>query len=293
MKHTISNQTLSLSIQQKGVEISSLKSVKSGCEYIWDANPKIWGSHAPVLFPIIGALKEGKCLIDGSAYAIPKHGIIRHNQGLELISKDDHYLEFQLKHSPSTLAVYPYQFIFNIKYQLIDNQLIVSHLVQNVDHKPIHFALGAHPAFKCPFNEGESYRDYFIEFENKETAERLLLNADGLLSGESIPYLKNSSTLSLQEDMFKDDALVFTQLKSREVSLKSKNSKQSIKVRFNDFPYLGLWAKPKASFICIEPWQGLTDYQDSNGDFINKDGLISLAVGETYKADYTIIIEED
>jgi galactose mutarotase-like enzyme len=293
MKHTISNQTLSLSIQQKGVEISSLKSVKSGCEYIWDADPTIWGSHAPVLFPIIGALKDGKCAIEGASYAIPKHGMIRHNEGLELISKNHDYLEFQLKHSASTLELYPYKFIFNIKYQLIDNQLIVSHLVQNVDTKTIYFALGGHPAFKCPFNEGESYSDYFIEFEKKELADRLLLNKDGLLTGERIPYLLETNKLSLHQGMFKDDALVFNSLNSREVSLKSRNSKQSIKLRFNDFPFLGLWAKPNASFICIEPWQGLTDYQDSNGDFIKKEGLISLAVGENYEANYSISIEEN
>jgi len=252
MIHSIANELLSLSVQRKGVEISSLKSLQTGTEYIWNADPNIWGSHAPVLFPIIGALKEGECKIDNEAYAIPKHGIIRHNEGLELISKTKNSLEFELKASPESLKLYPYKFTFRIKYQLEANKLIVSHLVQNTDDKDIYFALGAHPAFACPFNTGEKYEDYYLEFSQTETSSRWMLDDKGLLSGEKVPYLKNTERLNLQSDMFQDDALVFTDLKSKDVSLKSDKSKQSIRVSFADFPYLGLWAKANANYICIE-----------------------------------------
>jgi galactose mutarotase-like enzyme len=292
MTHSISNQILALSVQHKGVEISSLKSLKTNTEYIWDANPSIWGSHAPVLFPIIGALKDGLCQIDGKQYAIPKHGIIRHNDKLELITQEENSLEFQLRSSAETEKIYPYKFNFCIKYQLVDNRLIVAHLVENTDDKAIYFALGAHPAFKCPFNSGESFGDYFLEFTTKETASRWMLDKSGLLSGEKTSYLNGSQQLALREDMFNEDALVFTDLQSKEVSLKSEKTRQSIKVSFEDFPYLGLWAKPKANFICIEPWQGLTDSSNSDGDFIKKQGLIKLDQGDTYRASYTITIDE-
>ncbi len=292
MTHSIGNSLLSVTIQQEGVEISSLKSLKTNTEYIWNAEPTVWGSHAPVLFPIIGALRNGNCQIEGKSYQIPKHGIIRHNESLRLVSQGDNHLSFELSSSPESLKTYPYKFIFRITYQLEANKLIVSHLVQNTDIKDIYFALGAHPAFNCPFKQGENYEDYYLEFQHLETASRWMLNDKGLLSGEKLPYLKATKHLNLKTDMFKEDALVFTDLQSRELSLKSKKSKQSIKVSFANFPFLGLWAKPNANFICIEPWQGLTDSEQSTGIFQEKMGLVNLKANDSYKAQYSIAIEE-
>lgn len=292
MTHTISNELFRLGIQQQGVEISSFKSRKTDTEYIWDAQPDIWGSHAPVLFPIIGALNNGATQIEHADFAIPKHGLIRHNNNLELIAKTENSLEFQLLYSEETLALYPFKFAFSIKYHLEGHRLIVSHLVENRDEKTMPFALGGHPAFKCPFNDEENYSDYYLEFEKVETASRWMLDDKGLLSGAQEPYLKGSKELPLQKDMFKDDALVFTDLKSHAVTLRSRKSQTSLKVSFEDFPYLGLWAKPNANFICIEPWQGLTDPNDRPSVFNEKMGLIHLPASESYRAEYSIEIKE-
>lgn len=293
MNHFIANELLSLAVQQKGVEVSSLKSLKTGREYIWNANPKVWASHAPVLFPIIGALNNGATKIDNALYSIPKHGLIRHNNNLELIAKTENSLKFQLLYSAESLALYPFKFAFSVKYQLEANRLIVSHLVQNRDEKNMPFALGGHPAFNCPFNADEKYEDYYLEFSQAETASRWTLDDKGLLSGEEMPYLKDTKELPLKKDMFVEDALVFTDLKSRAITLRSRKSQTSLTVSFEDFPYLGLWAKPNADFICIEPWQGLTDPADTDGDFKSKKGLITLAPGAEYQAQYSISIEEE
>lgn len=292
MTYSISNEELSLSIQHQGVEISSLKSLNSGTEYIWDAKPDIWASHAPVLFPIIGALNKGATQIGYTNFAIPKHGLIRHNNNLELVAKTENSLEFQLLYSEETLALYPFKFAFSIKYHLEGHRLIVTHRVENRDNKTMPFALGGHPAFKCPFNAQEDYSDYYLEFTEAETASRWMLDDKGLLNGIRRPYLAATKELALHSDMFNEDALVFTDLKSRTVTLRSRKSQNSIKLSFEDFPYLGLWAKPNANFICIEPWQGLTDFNDRPSVFSQKMGLIHLPASESYSAKYSIEIKE-
>lgn len=292
MKHFISNNQLQASVQSKGTELCSLKSLNSGKEYMWNADPNYWASHAPVLFPAIGAFKNGECFINGKSYQIPKHGFIRHNEDIKLIEQTATSLLYELSYSENTLALYPYQFNFQIEFRLDANQLIVSHKVQNLDDKTIYFSLGAHPAFNCPLNEGESYSDYYIEFEHKETADRTLLSVDGLISDQTIPVLENSNQLGLHTELFNDDALILKTLQSRRVSLKSRKSSQILSVSYKDFNYLGIWAKPNAPFVCIEPWLGIADHENTNGDFLQKDGLIQLPKGEVFEARYSISIDE-
>jgi galactose mutarotase-like enzyme len=259
---------------------------------MWDANPEIWGSYSPVLFPIIGALKNNECTIAKKKYVIPKHGFVRYNEDIRLENRSHDRLNFQLDYSDKTLAQYPYKFKFNITFQLVGNKLVVTHKVKNLDSKSIFFALGAHPGFKCPINAGEEYEDYFIEFEKQEQAEVTLLSDSGLITDNTRLVLDDTNILPLRKDLFVNDALIFKDLKSRKVSLKSNKSEQVLTMRFADFEYLGIWAKPNAPFVCIEPWLGITDHEDTDGNFLEKDGLIKLPVGELYSAQYSIEIEE-
>lgn len=292
MTHSIFNSHFKVDVLSKGVEISSIKSQKTGKEYMWEANPDIWGSHAPVLFPAIGSFKNKECTIDGVTYQIPKHGFIRHNEAIQLKNKTSDTLEFELEYSPATFKIYPYKFRFNISFQLKGNQLIVLHRVENLDANDIFFCLGGHPAFKCPVNEGEVYSDYYLEFEHEENAATTLLSSNGLISDQTRPILTNTNILPLRNDLFNDDALIFKDLKSRKVSLKSHQSNQVLTVTYPDFEYLGIWAKPNAPFVCIEPWLGIADHENTDGDFLKKDGLITLPKGETFTAEYVIKIEE-
>lgn len=292
MIYSISNSYLQVKVLGKGAELSSILSKKTGKEYMWDANPDVWGSHAPVLFPIIGALKNGESAIDGVKYTIPKHGFIRNNDALELKHQSDSELRLQLSYSDITLQMYPYKFEFNITFRLEVNRLIISHQVRNLDSQEIFFSLGAHPGFKCPINEGEKYSDYYLEFESVENASAKLLNSDGLVSDNTQHIFKNINILPLTRTMFDKDALMFTDLKSRKVSLKSHTSDQVLTVRYKDFSYLGIWAKPNAPFVCIEPWLGLADHEKSDDNFLKKDGLIALQEGQRFSAEYSIEIEE-
>lgn len=292
MQHSISNAYLQVNIIQKGTEISSIKSIKTGKEYMWDADPVIWGSHAPVLFPAIGSFKNDKCFIEGKVYKIPKHGFIRNNEDLILTEKSSSKLTYQLEYSDKTLAIYPYLFRFNISFELKGNELIVSHQVENLDSKEIHFSLGAHPAFKCPINEGENYADYYLEFEQEEIASRTLLSSNGLITDQTDPVLTNNNILKLNAGLFKEDALIFKELKSRKVSLKNSKSNQVLTVDYTDFKFLGIWAKPNAPFVCIEPWLGIADHENTDGDYLKKEGLISLPKGENFTAEFSIKIED-
>lgn len=292
MKHSISNDHLQVSVQSVGAEIASLKATKSGKEYMWEANPDYWASHAPVLFPIIGSLKNDEYSLDGKTYALPKHGFVRYNESIKLKNRTNDRLNFQLDYSEETLKQYPFKFQFNITFQLLGNKLIVTHKVKNMDSIDIHFALGAHPGFKCPLNEGEAYEDYFIEFEKEEQEETIILSDGGLISDATKPVLEESKVLPLHKDLFNEDALIFKTLKSRKVSLKSTKSDQVLTVRFADFDYLGIWAKPGAPFVCIEPWIGIADHENTDGNFLEKDGLITLPKDEVFSAQYSIEIEE-
>jgi galactose mutarotase-like enzyme len=292
MIHTISNSALKLSIDQTGAEICSIKSVKSGKEYIWNANPEVWGSHSPVLFPIIGSLKENQYMFDGNSYNMPRHGFIRYNKNLELSVKAPDRLVFKLTASEETLAMYPFLFEFVITFQLIGNRINILHKVTNLDTKEMYFSLGGHPAFNCPINQGESFTDYYLEFESIEKASSNRLAEGGLVTDKTFLVLDNTDVLPLDSTLFEQDALIFKKLKSRKVRLRSRKSDQYITVRFSDFPYLGIWTKPNAPFICIEPWQGIADSFNSDRNFKNKEAIIKLQPGKQHTAQYAIEINE-
>lgn len=292
MKHSISNAHLHVSVLNQGTELCSLKSNKTGVEYMWQANPKVWGSHAPVLFPAIGSFRNDVCTIDGKEYQIPKHGFIRHNEELVLHEKTETELHFLLNYSDKTLSIYPYKFRFTISFKLQANKLIVSHKVENLEDQEIYFSLGGHPAFNCPLRLDEEYSDYYIEFEKVESASSTLLSENGLITNNTTTILTNSNILNLHPTLFNNDALIFKELKSRKVRLKSKKSSQVLSLSFADFKYLGLWAKPNAPFVCIEPWLGIADHENTDGDYLKKDGLIKLPKGESFEASFEIEIEE-
>ncbi len=292
MRHTVSNSFFKIEVQQKGAELCSIKSLKTDSEYMWGANPDIWGSFAPVLFPIIGSLKNGVTMYKGKNYKIPKHGIIRHNNSIELKSKTANQLVFSLKYNDSLLKVYPFKFEFEISFKLTNNKIEVGHTITNLDKKPMLFSLGTHPAFKCPINNNEKYSDYYLEFEQTETVSTHNLTTNGLVKNSTRPIINKSKILPLSDDMFINDALIFKELKSRKVTLKSNKSSYQLSVNFNGFNYLGIWAKPHANFICIEPWLGITDSDNSDGIFENKEGILEIGAGKSFNAKYTIEIEE-
>lgn len=292
MNHRLKNDDLEIQVNQTGMELSSLKSIRSGKEYLWQENPTIWKGQAPVLFPIIGVLKDGQTLINGENYSMPKHGIVRDSEKPFLKGATENSLIFSLKWDGESLKLYPFKFELEIEFKLNGKTLEVAHTITNHGDEPMLYSIGGHPAFNCPLNENEVYEDYFLEFEQSETDSTWEVEASGLIGLSQKPVLNNTRFLPLHAKIFENDALIFKQLKSRKVTLKHQTQGGIIAVDFNDFNYLGLWAKPGAPFLCIEPWLGIGDSIDTNQKFEEKEGISELDPGTKDVKTYSITILE-
>ncbi len=291
-KHTIENDKFRVSVKKIGAELCSMRSRKSDIEYIWNANPEVWASHAPNLFPVIGCLKNNGFLYKGQEYKCPKHGFVRNNKKVNLAASTPDSLTFRLKYDDASLLVYPFKFEFIIKYILEENKLKVEHRISNHGENQMFFSLGGHPGFTCPVHESEKYEDYYLEFEKPETAQSWRVQKDGLIGKRTIPVFDEPTIIKLHPHLFDYDALVFKNLNSSRVSLKSRMSTQVISMDFEGFHYLGIWAKPDANYVCIEPWIGIADSVDTDRNFETKEGLVSLPANESFVVAYSITIDE-
>ncbi|MFT4686610.1 MAG: galactose mutarotase-like enzyme [Neolewinella sp.] len=289
MRHSVENHRIRISVDQVGAELFSLINLDSGKEYMWQADPDIWGGHAPVLFPIIGKLKDGTTEIDGKQYAITKHGIVRNNEDLELYSHSEDRITFRLCSSEKTKKQYPYDFDFRITYRVRNAHVIVYHEIQNMSTEPMYFCLGGHPAFRVPLHDHDPYDAHFLRFEHDETSASHIVKEDGTLREVTRPVpWTEGNILPLSHELFDNDALVFRDLNSRSVVLESKINGPLLKVDYAGWTHLGIWAKPNGDFVCIEPWMGLADFEDSDGAFKHKEGIIELAGNETYVMSFDI-----
>ncbi|SFZ94505.1 Galactose mutarotase [Flaviramulus basaltis] len=290
--HTLQNSKLKITVKKAGAELCEISSTKNNTQFMWHADPDIWGSYAPNLFPIIGALKEDTYNYEGGTYSLQKHGFTRHNKDIILHEQTKNSLTFKLVYNNALLKIYPFKFEFYITYTLTDNMIEVLHTVKNCDTKPIYFSVGGHPAFKCPVFKNENYEDYFLEFELVENSKNHLINMEnGLISSNTKNVFNNSNKIHLKHDLFNEDALVFKDIKSRKVSLKSEHLGNILTVSYPDFKYLGIWAKPSGDYVCIEPWLGIADSETTNQNIKDKEGIITLEAGKTFKAAYTIEID--
>lgn len=291
MTYTISNEHLLATFKSKGGELSSLVDLIDGVEHIFNADSNIWPWHAPILFPTIGCTVNGKLLIDGVLYDHPKHGFFRKSKPI-VVEKTNTKIVFELKSDESTLAVYPYNFTFKVGYELIKNKLINWFMVENTGENDMYFMLGGHPAFKIPFYKHEQLEDYYLDFEYPETLDRQLINKNGLFDGSKRRVLNNENKLAIDAQMFDEDALVFKGLKSNSVAIRSKMHKKSIRIDFHDFPNLGIWAKPGAPFICLEPWIGSADDEGPIVELKDKKNSIRVESGKTFTAKFMLSISQ-
>ncbi|MGC6431572.1 MAG: aldose 1-epimerase family protein [Jejuia sp.] len=292
--YQLQNEKLIIGVKQTGAELCRIASSKNKTEFMWDANPDVWGSYAPNLFPIIGALKDNSYVFEGETYQLPKHGLIRNNSYVELHKQTENQLIFKLIANENTLKQYPFKFEFYVIYTLIDNSLKVTYEVKNKDHKTMYFSVGGHPAFKCPVFENESYSDYHLKFEKSETAERYMMDmVSGLMTSETKHVFEHADSLPLNGTLFNEDALVFKDLESRKITLNSKTHGEILSFQFDGFPYFGIWAKPNGNFVCLEPWLGIADHVNTNQQLIDKEGILKLEAGENFEIAYTIEIDDN
>ncbi len=276
--HKITHHNLLAEINPLGAELSSLQI--NGQETLWQGDEKFWTGRAPILFPIVGALKRGQTRIDGKPYEMPRHGIAR-RKTFECMDQTAHSVSMRLKADADSLTTYPWKFELHVHFTLQDQGIKIRYDVLNQDDHDMLFTLGSHPAFALAISDSIKINDYNILFSQKESLQRHLLTGDGLLENEPVAYPMLKNTITLSDDIFNDDALVFRDIKSDQIHLRCKQQ-TLLTVDTDGAPHLGIWAKPTAPFVCIEPWLGTSDFVNSNGDFNYKSDLQTLAPQQQY-----------
>ena len=282
MNTTISNSNLKASIKHAGAELFSLKNNQEK-EFIWEGNPAFWGKHSPILFPIVGTLKNNKYTINEKEYELPRHGFAR-DMEFDLISSTENSAVFSLQSTSETLKKYPFEFELQLIYTLHEKTLDIEYKVINKGNSKLPFSIGAHPALALP----ESFENYSIEFEKEEQLKYYLLEND-LISNQTKILETKSNLVPLNYQLFENDALIFKTLQSNSLTI-FENSRPYIKVDFEDLPSLGIWTKEQAPFICIEPWLGYSDTAENSGDLFEKEGILILNVNQSFDSKFSIQI---
>jgi len=277
---TISNSILKASIKHAGAELFSLKDNQEN-EYIWEGNPDFWGKHSPVLFPIVGTLKNNTYTINEKEYQLPRHGFAR-DMDFELIEKTQNKAVFSLQSSEETLQKYPFEFELQLIYTLNENALELEYKVINKGKEKMPFSIGAHPAIALP----DHFENYALQFEKEENLKYYLLENDLISSKTKILETKNN-VVPLNYELFRNDALIFKTIESKSLTILN-NSKPYVKVDYYDFPSLGIWTKENAPFICIEPWLGYSDTDENTGDLYQKEGILTLEANKDFSAKFSI-----
>ncbi len=275
MLHQIENEVLRVSIQEQGAELASIQHLGAGLEYLWSGDPTFWGKKSPVLFPIVGTLKENSYYFEGKKYQLPRHGFARERK-FEVLEKTVDKITFSLRHDTETLKVYPFSFELRLIYRLKDAILSLEYQVLNLADSTMYASIGAHPAFKLPLVDGLAYEDYYLEFAKTENVGIYPINTEGLILSPSVPMLDNTQKLSLHKTLFYQDALVFKALASSSMSIRSAKSPHGLTMYFEGFPFFGIWAAKNADFICLEPWCGIADEADTQQDFAKKEGIFAI-----------------
>jgi galactose mutarotase-like enzyme len=279
---TISNSNLSVQIKHLGAELFSVKN-NTNKEYIWEGNPVYWGKHSPILFPIVGSLKNNCYTFNREEYHLSRHGFAREME-FKLIKKTERTAVFSLSSSIKTVKTYPFNFELQIGYSLAENKLNIDYKVINKNQITMPFSIGGHPAFSLSGN----FEDYSLEFQKQEMLQYNLLD-EGLISDNTSELILHNRQVNLNYKLFENDALVFKSLASKSVTI-LQNSKPFLKVDFSGFPSLGLWTIKNAPFICIEPWFGFSDTLKKYTDFSKKEGIQLLNAQETFASKYCIEI---
>lgn len=285
----ISNDKITIQVDSMGAELKSLKDVATGREYMWSGDPQYWKRTSPVLFPLVGSLKDGVYRLDGQEYPMGQHGFAR-DMEFQLKSQSAHEIWFTLESNEDTLRKYPYPFLLELGYELREKTVAVKWNVKNSGQKRMYFSIGGHPAFLCPIEEGTKQTDYRIRLDVPEKVAVSTL-CGPLASGKSVELSLEKGEIPVTEHLFDKDALVIEHDQVHSVALVKPDGEAYLTVTF-DAPLFGIWSPPKkqAPFICIEPWYGRCDRVDFAGDWMEREWGQRLEAEETFAVEYQIMI---
>lgn len=294
MIYTLSNNEISIKVDSFGAELKSLADINTGMEYMWEGNPVYWKRTSPVLFPLVGSLKNGKYTFEGKEYPMSQHGFAR-DMEFEMTRCGEDEIHFTLLYNEETLLKYPFCFKLEIGYKLVERSVSVMWKVINLDNKKMYFSIGGHPAFKCPIDDKDRRSDYYLKFEgaDKITSHRII--EAGLVGDVYDEYELMDGVHPIKNDLFDKDALIIEESEINAVSLLNADKKVYLTVEFNA-PLFGVWSPVKkdvnepAPFVCIEPWYGRCDSVEFAGTLEERQWGNELDVGKTFEVSYKVCV---
>jgi galactose mutarotase-like enzyme len=280
--HSIENEFLQIHIHPKGAELQRLYNKQTNIDHLWSGDATYWGKFSPILFPIVGTLKEDTYYYNDKAYKLPRHGFAREKEFI-VKNKTENSISFSLLHNEATLAIYPFPFELIITYSLVENNLSCSYEVKNIGDTEMYFSIGAHPAFAITGN----YEDYYLKFNKEEKLVRYKLD-DGLISNTTATIELQNNQLPLLHELFYEDAIILKDLKSTQITIANKNNNHGLDFHFHDFPFFGIWAAKNAPFVCLEPWCGIADNTKHNQILQNKEGIQQLMPSKIFSRSWSV-----
>lgn len=284
-------KTIVAEISSLGAELRSLRIEEASAihrEFLWQGDEQVWSGRAPILFPIVGALRHTHSLHEQHKITLSKHGFARSAEFV-LLSASDNSACFELASDPTLRAVYPWDFRLQVLFQLEGTKLNIEYKVENKDEQELLFNLGSHPAFSLPM-VASCHSDYCIQFEKEESLKLHSVTDSGLLTTATSPYPLDNRSITLTENIFDHDALVFRNIRSEIITLAHKTDGQILSVHTGSAPHLGIWAKPGAEFVCIEPWWGHADFDNASNVFEEKSSIQKLASGSSFTTKQSIVL---
>ncbi len=288
MNYIIENDLVKVEVSDKGGELYSMILKSDGTEYLWQRDAKYWKGGAYNLFPICGGLYDGKYIYKGKTYEMTFHGVVRDNV-LSVNKISDEKIAFTLVPNDEIRAMYPFDFEYTVTYALNGTSVSTEYSVKNNGKNDMYFGVGGHPGFNVPLTSGESFEDYYLEFDDVAPVKKYIFEPEF----DTIEYqLKDGKIFELEHSLFDIGAIFLTDM-SRAVTLKSKTGGKSVRVEYPGFQNLGIWHAPKvdAPYICIEPWDSIADKGDSIVDIEKKTQMTCIAPNEIYKNEFRIIVK--
>ncbi len=281
----LENEHLLVRIAPKGAELQSLVHKQSGSDYMWNGDAAYWGKHSPVLFPIVGGLKNDTYYYNNKAYQLLRHGFARDKIFIaaQLSSTE---AVFTLVHDEQTLVVYPFEFELKLRYRINGSSLSCTYEVYNPGNETMLFSIGAHPAFAVPFTAATNYEDYYLEFNKEENLQRWKLEG-GLIAAPE-PLLLQGNKLPLTNSLFYEDAIVLKHIQSNQLTLGCNRISTGLNFKFDDFPFFGIWAAKDAPFVCLEPWCGIADSVTHNQQLKDKEGINTLTAKAHWQRTWSV-----
>lgn len=286
---SIASASLTATIAPLGAELQSLTDA-DGRAYLWDGDPAWWSGRAPLLFPVVGRLNGDRLRLGDAHYPMPQHGFAR-RRVFELVEQSPARVMFRLSDDATTRAAYPFAFELDVAFRVEWSSLAVEATIRNTGMVPLPASFGFHPAFVWPLPGALSKAAHSIVFEHDEPGLLRMVTPDALVGDASRPSPVCGRTLALHDGLFADDALVWTDLASRRVRYRAESG-VALDIAFPDTPDLGIWTRPGAPFVCVEPWAGYADPPGYEGDFRDKPGVFTIAAGDQRRCRMSVAIAE-